>query len=171
MPETYLNSPKTKPVIPPAKPLHLTPIIIAAIAAGTIISISDIIRKPPSRPVEISRPPPIVAEAVPSRPATVIPLPIATPAPAPLAPPEPLVLRAQPVEPIVRRGLPVEGQLYLVRMPDGTMPLIRYMGVVRDFGDLPKHPNLYELYRVAQSGHAWVFMQPAGFSAPAWVDP
>jgi hypothetical protein len=49
--------------------------------------------------------------------------------------------------------------------------LVRFMGSVPNFDALPKHSNLYDYYQVTSTGHAWILMQPAGFSAPAWVDP
>ena len=165
---TYLNSPKATPAMPPAKPIAWTGVIIAAIAAGTVISVTDIVRQQqPSRPapaaIAVVQPTPL-----PTPVAVPTPVPVPTPAPVPIDPP---VQRALPVEPEVRHALPVEGQLYLITMPDGTHPLIRFMGAVRDFDHLPKNPALWDLYQIASSGHSWVFMQPAGFSNPSWVDP
>lgn len=170
---TYLNSPrppalKTKPEIT-FRPVKWTPIVIAALAAGTVISVTDILRKPPSRPAPV----PVFQPAIPVPAPT--PVPLAAPTPAtlamPLPTPEPLVLRAQLIEREVRRASLREGQFFAIQMPDGSVPLIRYMGVVPSFDQLPRNPNLYDLYKVVSSGHAWVFMQPAGFAAPAWVDP
>jgi len=163
--------------MPPAKPIHWTPIVIAAIAAGTVISVTDILqhRQPVSRPAAVSEvkvKSEVTSEIRSTSESRPDPVPVPTPAAAvPPSAPEPLVLRAQPVEPVVRRAMPVEGQYYAVPVPDGRTVLVRYMGTVPTFDQLPKDPALYDLYRVAASGHAWVFMQPAGFSAPAWVDP
>lgn len=176
---TYLNSPKVSPKVtpssPPARPIHWTVIGVASIAAGTIISLVDIIRQPLSRPAAVIKSDELIQRpgrpvnprrATPSEP-VVPPAPSPVPTPALVVQPAP---RAELVEPRVRRGLPVEGQLYLVQMDERNI-LIRFMGSVRDFDALPKQPNLYDYYQVASSGHAWIFMQPAGFSAPAWVDP
>jgi hypothetical protein len=150
-------------------------VALTAIIATAVVSTEAIVAwKPPSRP-----PAPVIVNPSPSndeliqRPGGPV-----NPRPAPIVAPEPVVQPAPPVEvrraeivePIVRRGLPVEGQLYLAQMGDRNL-LVRFMGSVRDFAALPKNPNLYDLYQVRASGHAWIFMQPAGFSAPAWVDP
>jgi hypothetical protein len=170
----YLNSPRVSPLKTDPRitqrPVNWTKIVIAAIGAGTVISVTDILRKEPSRPA----PQPVIQQAIPVPPTNQPPL--VAPTPAPLAMPLPtpvLVVRAQPIEPmpVVRRASLVEGQFFAIQMPDGSVPLIRYMGNVANFDQLPRNPNLYDLWHVGSSGHSWVFMQPVGFSAPAWVDP
>jgi hypothetical protein len=147
-----------KPATPKREPSidWRTVILTGIIATATVSTVAIVRQEPRTTPAA----PIAVAEPTPS--------PI-TPTPTPV-PVQVDVRRAEPVEPVVRRGLPVEGQFYLVQM-DGRNLLIRFMGSVRDFDALPKHPNLYDYYQIPASGHAWIFMQPAGFSAPAWVDP
>ena len=158
---------------PPAKksdkPLDWRTVAFTAIlTTGFVATLAITHQEPVTRP---SLPIPVATPAPVSRPVAT-PAPVQVPIPvAPAVIPEPLVMRALPVEPTVRPALPVEGQLYGAPMPDGRILLIRYMGSVQDFSGLPKNPNLYDYYKVIDSGHAWVFMQPAGFSAPSWVDP
>jgi hypothetical protein len=156
-----------KPPSRPAKqPTDWRTVILTGIIAAAVVSTEAIVAwKPPSRPVpvpEVKAKPEVTSEI---RSTSESPAPVVQPTP------EPLVVRAQPIEPTVRRALPVEGQLYLTTMPDGKTLLVRYMGSVPGFDQLPRNPNLYDLYKVAGSGHAWVFMQPAGFSHACWVDP
>lgn len=181
MNQTYLNSPKVTPASPPARPLHWTVIGVAAIAAGTIISVVDIIRQPLSRPPAVIKSDELIQRpggpvnrqpATPSEPVvSPAPPPVPTPVPVVQPAPEPLALRAQPVDPVIRRASLVEGQFFAVQMPDGTVPLIRYMGSVASFDDLPKLPNLYDLYIVRLSGHSWVFMTSPTLGRAAWIDP
>lgn len=104
--------------------------------------------------------------------------PALTPAPTPTAranvtipQPNPVVRRA---ELAVKRaqlvGLPVgwQGQ---EQMPDGSIVPVRYMGEVGYFEHLPHNPALGDMWKVTSSGAAWVWTTPAGFAAPAWVDP
>lgn len=162
MPETYLNSPKVTPAIPPAKPIAWTAVVIAAIAAGTIIQVTSNLRQePPSRPA--------VAPAA---------ISVATPtpaAPAPVVIPDPPVQRAVVPEPIVRRGdlvgLPIN-TVWRLQMPcDGHIINVVYRGEVPSFGDLPRNPGANDMYKVTESGHAWVWYQLSNFSHMSWVDP
>ena len=168
-PGTYYNSPRTTPVSPPAKPIHWTPIIIVAVAAGTIISVADIIRKPVSRPAPVQDAA-ILAAPAPTRP---IPEPVATPhstpLPVPDPTPEPVVPRAQEVERLVRRADLAPGQFFAVQMPDGSTPLIRFMGKVSNIDHLPKNPNLFEMWQVTSTGHSWVYLEQ--FGRGVWLDP
>jgi hypothetical protein len=100
------------------------------------------------------------------------PTPVPTPAP-PLPPtlPLPQVRRA---ELAVKRaefvGLPV-GWQGDIHMPDGTPMSVRYMGKVSSFEQLPRNPSYGDMWKVIASGATWVWCTPAGFAAPAWVDP
>jgi hypothetical protein len=114
-----------------------------------------------------------IASRVP-KPAPVAPAVIVQPTPAPpLTPvvPQPEVRRAQLA---VKRaqfvGLPIgwQGQ---EQMPDGSVVSIRYMGEVGYFDSLPRNPALGDMWKVTSSGASWVWTTPAGFAAPAWVDP
>jgi hypothetical protein len=114
-------------------------------------------------------------------PAVVFPTPRPSVAPAPtpalvppaLAPiaPAPPVRRA---ELAVKRaqfvGLPV-GWTGNELMPDGSIVPVRYMGEVGYFDHLPRNPSYGDMWKVTSSGAAWVWTTPAGFAAPAWVDP
>lgn len=102
------------------------------------------------------------------------PLPVSTPQPVPTLAPAERAPRAQLVGPTVRRAEFVNypiGFVGPVTMPDGSQTQIRYMGNVPSFGQLPRAPHLADMYGVTQSGHSWIWMMPAGFARPAWVDP
>jgi hypothetical protein len=104
--------------------------------------------------------------------------PAPTPAPAPAARAEVTIQQPNPVvrraELAVKRaqlvGLPV-GWQGREQMPDGSIVSVRYMGEVGYFDHLPRNPALGDMWKVTSSGAAWVWTTPAGFAAPAWVDP
>ena len=171
LPREHFFAPKTNPLTRSAKQNDWRGVGITAIIATAVVTPIGILRQEPASRLEpLSRPVP-VSLPVPTPAPIPTPIPVSTPAPVVPPSPEPLVLRAQPVEPVVRRGLPVEGNLYAVSMPDGRNLLVRFMGSVRSFDELPKHPNLYDLYQVASSGHSWVFMMSPTLGRTAWIDP
>ena len=76
--------------------------------------------------------------------------------------------------PAVRRaelvGIPSGTELGIT-MPDGHQLIVRYMGEVASFSQLPRNPNWSDMWKVTESGASWVWYMPSGFSGPAWVDP
>ena len=84
------------------------------------------------------------------------------------------VQRATLVLPEVRRadfvGLPIGWQGFIT-MPDGHGLIVRYMGEVATFDQLPRNPQWSDMWKVAESGASWVWYMPSGFSGPSWVDP
>jgi hypothetical protein len=56
-------------------------------------------------------------------------------------------------------------------MPDGRQMVVRYMGTVGHFSQLPVNPQWADMYKVTESGHSWVWCLPSGFAASASVDP
>ena len=108
--------------------------------------------------------------------------PVPTPAPRfqptpalPLTPtlPSPEVRRAELAVTVKRAefvGLPVGWQGY-EKMPDGSIVQVRYMGEAASFDQLPRNPSLGDMWRIPASKASWIWSTPAGFAAPAWVDP
>ncbi len=114
-----------------------------------------------------------------STPAPLVPSPTRTP-------PVVEVRRAEPVPVTVKRGELVEPTVLratLVSVPVGTsgaiiMPCdgqavtVVYRGEIPSFGDLPRDPQLGDMYKVTEGRQQeWVFYQLANFANPVRVDP
>lgn len=156
-------SPKTVPT--KREPGNSRILMTAIIASAVVASVAIVAWNPVSRPAA-----PVMSLDVPA--------PTPTPVieqPRPVAPePEHLAPRALPVDPVVRRAELVDipiGTSGRVQMPDGHELVVTYRGTVPTFNQLPRNPQWSDMYRVTESGHAWVWCLPAGFNAPAWVDP
>ena len=81
----------------------------------------------------------------------------------------PDVRRAELVGPDVRRAELVDipiGTTGPVTMPDGQQIVVTYRGTVPTFDQLPRQPGWNDMWKVTESGHAWVWTTPSGFSAP-----
>ena len=154
---TYFNSPKQKPVTPPVRPINWTPVVITAIAAGTMISITDIVQQKRSSP--------------PAKPVTEQVVPTPTQAPTPVPTPTPTVLRALLYVPRAKLVSVPVGSEFNVQMPDGTLHFVHYMGRVANFSQLPHNPHYNDMWSVTESGASWVWCWPGFGPASTWVDP
>ena len=105
---------------------------------------------------------------------------VATPPPPQVlsTPPPPAVrvLRAEPVEPTVLRAtlvsVPVGTSGAIIMPCDGQAVTVVYRGEIPSFGDLPRDPQLGDMYKVTEGRQQeWVWYQLANFANPAWVDP
>lgn len=154
--EVYFNSPKpqvTPPVTPPVKPINWSAVTIAAIAAGAVISVTDIVQKRPA--------------SVPEKPITEQ----ATPSPTSIPTPTPTVLRALLYVPRAKLVSVPVGSEFNVQMPDGTLHFVHYMGRVANFSQLPHNPHYNDMWSVTESGASWVWCWPGFGPASTWVDP
>ena len=116
-----------------------------------------------------------VPTPVPAPAATRVPdLPTVLPEPPAARRAELATPRAELVVPDVRRAELVDiplGTTYRVAMPDGNPLLVTYKGDVSSFDQLPKQPGWNDMYRVAGSGHSWVWTMVPAIGRPAWIDP
>jgi hypothetical protein len=164
-------------------------VALAAIIAGAFVSTVAIMHQQP--PAAQPLPPPMQQTVVPAP--TPVPTPAPTskpelapvPTPVPLTMPEPgvevrraelatPVRRAELILPDVRRAELVQipiGYTGQVTMPDGQQIVVTYRGTVPTFDQLPRQPGWNDMWKVTESGHAWVWTTPSGFSSPAWQDP
>jgi hypothetical protein len=144
---------------------------------------------PPRQPVSPPPVPPIVAKPArsPSRPgagdwwwilALLVAIPILS-SHLPQGRPQPWteVRRALPV---ALRALPVTAETSTVsntarwqsiRMPDGAIVATNYQGQLPNAGSLPATGRFLGETRTTSDGTTWIWMQRAGMSFPAWVDP
>lgn len=107
--------------------------------------------------------------------------PVPAPTPAAVAPtPRSYVYGPPPTVPAPRAELAVKRATFVglpvgwrgsETMPDGSIIPVTYKGEVGYFDSLPRNPALGDMWKVLSSGASWVWYTPAGFSAPAWVDP
>ena len=102
------------------------------------------------------------------------PAAVVTPPTPAATPPTAQVMPYIQVTPEVRRAqlvAPPIGSTSSTIMPDGHSTVVRYMGTLGSFDQLPRNPQWGDMWRIPRSGASWVWYTPAGFTRPAWVDP
>jgi hypothetical protein len=138
--------PKSPPAIKPQTATDWRTLGFVGIFAVTFIATVYILR-PPANSFDKRVATPTATTAVPAQPA-----------------PTPEVRRAELIAPPI-------GSAYWATMPDGHSTTVRYMGTMDSFDQLPRNPQLGDMWRIPQSGANWVWYTPAGFTRPAWVAP
>jgi hypothetical protein len=53
----------------------------------------------------------------------------------------------------------------------GGLVKARFKGTVKHFSQIPPHAQEGDMWNVLETGNAWVYCTPAGFSHPIWIDP
>src|SRR5258708_4157658 len=149
LPKEHFYSPPPKRTIKPATAADWRTLGIVGIIAVTFIATVQLLtQRQPAAAVTAT-----AAAAAPT-------------APDPATPPQ--------VTPEVRRAQLLTwplGATGWTTMPDGHRIVVRYMGAVDTFDQLPRTPQWSDMWKVTQSGASWVWYTPVGFTRPAWVDP